>query len=65
MPLNWATKIVSDPNSRMVSRKDSSNPRMIAVMPTIEVMPISIPRIVKAERTFCVRIVSNAITTIS
>ena len=45
-----------------MSRSDSSKPRMSDVMPTIEVMPMTTPRIVSAERILFVRSVSSAIT---
>src|SRR5262245_35847890 len=46
----------------MRSRIDSSKPRMSAVMPTIDVMPMTTPSTVSAERILLVRTVSNAIT---
>ena len=49
----------------MLSRSDSSKPRISDVMPTIEVMPMTTPRIVSAERILFVRSVSNAITATS
>jgi hypothetical protein len=42
-----------------------SKPRIIAVMPTIDVMPMTTPSTVSAERILLVRIVSNAIATTS
>ena len=44
-----------------MSRSDWSKPRIIAVMPTIEVMPMTTPSTVSAERILLVRTVSNAI----
>src|SRR5678815_5631295 len=48
-----------------MSRSDSSKPRISEVMPTIDVMPMTTPRMVNAERILLVRSVSNAITATS
>src|SRR5688572_11439996 len=64
-PENRATKIVSDPMVLIESRSDSSNPRMSDVMPTIDVMPMTTPRIVSTERILLLRKVSQDIRTIS
>src|SRR5438034_1054724 len=61
MPKRW-TKIVFGPIPRIMSRTDSSNPRMSAVMPTMEVMPMTTPRTVSAECSLLVRTESNAMT---
>ena len=44
-----------------MSRSDSSKPRIIAVMPTIDVIPMTTPRTVSAERILFERTVSAAI----
>src|SRR5687768_7888790 len=49
----------------MLSRSELSKPRMSEVMPTIEVMPMTTPRIVSAERSLFVRTVSSAMRTTS
>src|SRR5688500_4235873 len=49
----------------MLSRSELSKPRMSEVMPTIEVMPMTTPRIVSAERSLLVRTVSSAMRTTS
>ena len=59
------TVIVFGPSARIMSRSDSSKPRIIAVMPTIDVMPMTTPSTVRNERSLFVRTVSNAITTTS
>ena len=64
-PLNFWTRMVFGPSSLMESRSDSSNPRMSEVMPTIEVMPMTTPSTVSAERILLVRSVSSDMTTIS
>ena len=53
------------PICRNRSLNDSSKPRISAVMLTIEVMPMTTPRIVSAERILLVRRVSTAIVRIS
>src|SRR3954468_18993491 len=63
--LNFATNTVFGPRVRIASRSDSSKPRISAVMPTIEVMPMTTPRTVSAERILLVRSVSIDIDTIS
>ncbi len=62
---NLVTKIVSGPICRKASLNDSSNPRRSDVIPTIEVMPITIPRIVSADLSLLPRSVSQDIATIS
>ena len=64
-PLNLATKIVLGPIERMLSRSDWSKPRMSDVMPTIDVTPITTPRMVSPERSLLARSVSHAIVTTS
>ena len=64
-PLNFATKMVFGPSSLMLSRSDSSNPRISDVMPTIAVMPMTMPRTVRPERSLLARSVSSARTRIS
>ena len=64
MPKRW-TVIVFGPSAAIMSRSDWSKPRIIAVMPTIEVMPITTPSTVRNERILLPRTVSNAITTTS
>src|SRR5690349_9536049 len=59
-PLILATKIVLGPSDRIRSRSDSSNPRMSDVMPTIDVIPMTTPRIVRPERILLPRNVSSA-----
>jgi hypothetical protein len=61
----FCTKIVFGPSSLIDSRSDSSNPRMSDVMPTIDVMPITTPSTVRAERILLARSVSTDIQTIS
>ena len=63
--LNFCTKTVFGPSARIESRSDSSKPRISAVMPTMEVMPMTTPRTVSAERILLVRSVSIDIDTIS
>src|SRR6478736_3883004 len=63
--LNFCTKTVLGPSARIESRSDSSKPRISAVIPTIEVMPMTTPRTVSAERILLVRSVSIDIDTIS
>ena len=63
-PIFW-TKIVFGPSSRIESRSDSSNPRMSEVIPTMDVMPMTTPSTVSAERILLVRSVSIDMTTIS
>ena len=48
-PKRW-TKMMSGPIARTESRSDSSKPRIIAVIPTIDVMPMTTPSTVSAER---------------
>src|SRR5262245_5005403 len=57
--------MVLGPSVRIMLRSDSSKPRISEVMPTIEVMPITTPRIVSAERSLLPRSVSIAIRQIS
>ena len=58
--LSLLRKIVFGPSARMLSRSDSSKPRMSDVMPTIDVMPMTTPRMVSAERSLLLRSVSSA-----
>ena len=57
--------IVFGPSWLIESRSDWSKPRMSDVIPTIEVMPMTTPSTVSAERILLVRSVSNAMLTIS
>src|SRR6187200_2154824 len=57
--------IVLGPSSRIMLRSDSSKPRMSDVIPRIEVIPMTTPRIVSADRILFVRSVSSAITNTS
>src|SRR6266571_218715 len=57
--------MVLGPIARIISRSDWSKPRIIAVMPTIDVMPMTTPRTVSPERILFVRTVSKAIVTTS
>ena len=63
--LNFVTNIVVGPICRNRSLNDSSKPRSSAVTLTIEVMPMTTPRMVRAERSLLVRSVSTAIVRIS
>ena len=58
--LKRMTKMVLGPICRIRSRIDSSKPRMSAVMPTIDVIPMTTPSTVRPERSLFVRTVSNA-----
>ena len=49
----------------MRSRNDSSNPRMIELIPTMAVMPITTPRTVSAERILLAQIVAMAMLMVS
>ena len=64
-PPNFCTMIVFGPSWLIESRSDSSKPRMSDVMPTIDVMPMTTPSTVSAERILFVRSVSIDIVTIS
>src|SRR3954471_13271833 len=57
--------IVSGPSWLIDSRSELSNPRISEVMPTIEVIPMTTPSTVSAERILLVRSVSIDIDTIS
>ena len=48
-----------------MSRNESSNPRMIELIPTMAVMPMTTPRTVSAERILFARIVPMAIAIVS
>ena len=61
----FCTKIVFGPIWPIESRSDWSNPRMSDVMPTIDVMPMTTPSTVSAERILLVRSVSIDMPTIS
>ena len=63
--LTRATMIVFGPSSRIMSRNESSKPRMIELMPTMAVMPMTTPRTVSADRILLARIVPNAIPIVS
>ena len=63
-PKRW-TKIVRGPSDRIESRSDVSKPRIRAVMLTIEVMPMTTPRMVSAERILFAHSVSKAISAVS
>src|SRR5688500_18188781 len=58
-PARWIVMMFG-PMVLIALRSDSSKPRIIAVMPTIEVMPITTPSTVSPERILFVRTVSNA-----
>ena len=62
---NFWTMIVFGPSWLIESRSDWSKPRMSEVMPTIDVMPMTTPSTVSAERILLVRRVSIDMTTIS
>src|SRR5579862_6538101 len=62
---NFATKIVSGPMVLIESRSDSSKPRISDVMPTIDMMPMTMPSTVSAERILLARSVSHDIARIS
>ena len=62
---NFCTMMVFGPSSRNRSRSDSSKPRISDVMPTIEVMPMTTPSTVSADRILLARSVSKDIATIS
>ena len=62
---HFCTMIVSGPSWLIDSRSELSNPRMSDVMPTIDVMPMTTPSTVSAERILFVRSVSIDIVTIS
>src|SRR5690349_12147871 len=53
--------MIFGPIARIESRSDSSKPRIIAVIPTIDVMPITTPSTVNPERILLLRTVSSAI----
>ena len=57
--------MVSGPSWLMDSRSELSKPRISDVIPTIDVMPMTTPSTVSAERILLVRSVSNAIAKIS
>src|SRR3954463_8515802 len=59
---HFCTIRVFGPSWLMDSRSDWSKPRIREVMPTIDVMPMTTPSTVRAERILLVRSVSNAIT---
>ena len=63
-PKRW-TKMVRGPSDRIESRSEVSKPRMSAVMLTIEVMPMTTPRMVSAERILLAHSVSKAISAVS
>ena len=57
--------MVLAPACRTDSASPSLNPRMSEVIPTIEVMPMTTPSTVNAERILLERSVSNDMATIS
>src|SRR5688572_410820 len=57
--------MVFGPSCSMLSRSELSKPRISDVMPTIDVMPMTTPRMVRAERSLLVRTVSSAMRTTS
>ena len=61
MPNRW-TKIVLGPIAPSRSRSDWSKPRISAVIPTIDVMPMTTPSTVNPERILLLRTVSSAMT---
>src|SRR5688572_6292909 len=63
--LNLFSMIVVGPSSLMLARNDWSRPRMSDVTPTIEVIPMTTPRIVRPDCSLLARSVSSAIRTIS
>src|SRR3954469_18520510 len=62
---NFCTMSVFGPSWLIESGSDWSKPRISEVMPTIEVIPMTTPSTVSAERILLVRSVSIDITTIS
>ena len=62
---NFWTMSVFGPSWLIESRSDWSKPRMSEVMPTIDVIPMTTPSTVSAERILLVRRVWNDITKIS
>src|SRR3954447_27018447 len=62
---HFCTIRVFGPSCPMESRSDWSKPRMSEVMPTMDVIPMTTPSTVSAERILLARSVSNDMTTIS
>ena len=62
MPNLWMKITLGPIAVAMLSWRDLSNPRMSAVIATIEVMPITTPSTVRPERSLFVRTVSKAMT---
>jgi len=62
---HFCTMIVFGPSCLIESRSELSKPRIRDVMPTIDVMPMTTPSTVSAERILLVRRVSHDIVTIS
>src|SRR5215471_11411448 len=62
---HFCTMMVSGPSVLMASRNDWSKPRSSDVMPTIDVMPMTMPSTVRADRILLPRSVSHDITKIS
>ena len=56
---NFCTMIVSGPSWLIESRNDWSKPRISEVIPTIDVMPMTTPSTVNAERILLVRSVCD------
>ena len=65
MAENFVSMMTSGPIVSMVSRSDWSSPRISDVLPTIDMMPMTTPRIVSPDRAFWSRSVATAIVTIS
>src|SRR5687767_1699606 len=63
--LNLATNSVFGPSRRIDSCIDSSNPRMSDVIPTIDVIPMTMPSTVSADRILLTLNVSRAIAAVS
>ena len=52
MAENFVSMTVSGPIVSIVSRSDWSSPRISDVLPTIDMMPMTTPRIVSPDRAF-------------
>ena len=63
--LNREMMMVLGPSCWIRPRSDWSKPRIIDVMATMDVMPITTPSTVRPERILFVRTVSKAMTTTS
>src|SRR6187397_2489901 len=62
---HFCTMMVSGPSWLMAARSELSKPRISEVIPTIDVMPMTTPSTVSAERILLARRVSNDMTMIS